>query len=154
MYIYIYIYIYMCMYAYIYIYIYMYSLGLGQSVWDPIQHITLAYNTSHWHIAFNTKHITLALDTKHITLCTYEKALALSLWGLRIWQWSTRSLLGVYLESTRSLLGVYLESLGVRLDPAGAAQAFQDRPWDLHFRTRFWTPFLDQNRPQMGTQNG
>ena len=67
----------------------------------------LKHNTK--HITLCTLHLHFAFDTKHMTLWAHEKALALSLWGLKIWQWSPRSLLGVYLESTRSLLGVYSE---------------------------------------------
>ena len=125
----------------------MYIRRAWPSVWDPIHdtwpntwHLTkhikhctfdLKHNTK--HIALCTLHLTFAFDTWHMTIWAHEKALALSLWGLRIWQWSPRCLLGVYLESTWSLLGVSLE----RCHPS------QDRTWNLHFRTRFWTPFLE-----------
>ena len=104
----------------------------------------------------HTQHLTL--DTKHNTWHLTQNILTLTLTCLResfsfefmgaqdlamVYPESTRRLLGVYSESTRSLLGVYLESLGVYLESLGVAQAFQDRPWDLHFRTRFWTPILD-----------
>ena len=118
----------------------------------------IPYNTSHLHTTHHTctLHLTqntshFALVTKHITLCTYEKALALSLWGLRIWQWSTRSLPGVYSESTRSLPGIYslLGRSGSSLPRQTLRLAFSHSVLDSIFG-----PFLDQNRPQMGTQNG
>ena len=67
----------------------------------------LKHNTK--HISLCTLHLHFAFDTKHMTLWAHEKALALSLWGPRIWQWSTRSLLGVYLELLWSLPGAALE---------------------------------------------
>ena len=95
-----------------------YSPGLAQRVRSHTKHLTKHIKHYTFDLKHNTKHITLctlhlhfAFNTKHITLCAYEKALALSSWGLRILKWSPWSLPGVYSESTRSLLGDGLEWL-------------------------------------------
>ena len=125
--------------SYIYRPIHIYSQGLALTCEIPYKTLDQTHETLHiWpktqHKTHCTLHFAFALCIWHKThdIWAHEKALALSLWGLRIWQWSPWSLLGVYSESTRSLLGVSLE----RCHPS------QDRTWNLHFHTRFWTSFL------------
>ena len=151
---------------YKYIHIHIYSPGLAQRVRSHTKHLTKHMKHCTFDLKQNTKHITLctlylhfAFDTKHISLCAHEKALALSSWGLRIWQWSPWSLPGVSLESPWSLVAVYSQRCHTSLRPnleLSFSHTVLD-PFLNHFWTEIdpkWVPKMDQNRCKIALHFG